>query len=135
MRYRGRVHLANKIVKHLNNWQQLGCQAWRVRSLVGVKYAARLVFGISSEGKAMILYPKLKANESVPFSVCQLMLEAESRGAIAGCVENIGDAWDLAYDDEEEYPRKRRTFAHQYWFNKHQKERKNGKAAPAKDEE
>lgn len=134
MNRRGRVYLRNKIVKALNNWQQLGCMAWagptpgfrRLRK-VNDPYSWRLVSGISSEGKAMILYPILKANDRVPLSICRFMLEAESRGAIVACCETIGDAWDAAFDDGDEYPRKRRSYSYRYWYTKHKKEQKNGK--------
>lgn len=127
MRKPTRISLRNKCIHHLNNWQQLGCLVREYsasRHKVGKdrsRFTWRLITGVAKDGRAILLYPIIRKQDKVPHSVCRMMSEYEGRGAIVGCVENIGDAWDVVQANEKEYKRKARTYLHRYWLEKYKK--------------
>jgi hypothetical protein len=120
-----RIRLRNKIVFHLNKWQQLGCLVRsgagvsiirRARSKTGL--ATRLVSGVARDGKAILIYPVMDRKDRVPGEICKVMAEYESRGAIVGTACDIGDAWDIVFNDESQYKRKQKSYLHRYWLEK-----------------
>jgi hypothetical protein len=127
MRKIGRLRLRNKIIKHLNAWQQLGCLVREHashsirRERGGRRYLWRLVSGVAKDGRSILIYPITHHKDRVPFNVCQLMLEFEGRGGIVGCAAHIGDAWDIVSADESRYKRKKRTFYHRHWHEQYLK--------------
>lgn len=127
----GRLALRNRIVTALNSWEQLGCIAFAgpapgyAREKYGKqKYFWRLVSGVAKDGRAVLIYPVRNRWDRVPRKVVRLMLELEGRGAIVGTAENIGDAWCIAAADTVEYKRAKKTFLHQYWHQRYQREKK-----------
>lgn len=135
MKRQTRVRLRNKLVKTINNWQQLGAIAWpgispgHRSSFRGGNDKTqgywRMVGGTSKDGKTIMIYPIISRWEAMPLAVCQMMVELESRGALVGCAANIGDAWCIVSNDEKEYKRAKRTWYHHDWLEKHSR-RKNG---------
>ena len=87
----------------------------------------RLIRGVAMDGRAIVLYPILNRLDPVPLLVSRLMMLYAKRGAIVGCVLDIGDCWDVVYDNPLEYKRKVRTFSYRFWYNKRKKKDSHGK--------
>lgn len=124
MRRTNRLRLRNKIIKHLNGWQQLGCMAREFSTSPAVRgrdrnrFIWRLVSGVAKDGRAILIYPIRDRREKVPKLICELMMQYEGRQAIVGCALHIGDAWDIVSDNEAEYKRKQQTYSYRYWHQK-----------------
>lgn len=137
--YRGRVALQNKIVAFLNSKPVLECKvhpgglpgAQRLGAKRSVMYS-RLITGIGKGGRAVAIYPIIHHREYIPLVIQEYMQEVEARGGIVGTASSIGDAWDVAFCDEVEYPRKVKTRLHTYWINK--KEDQDGRTASNSEE-
>lgn len=115
------IWLRNRIIEALNNWEQLGCHVFAGDYFFGMGQKRKntgfhlLIFGVSKDGKAIVLYPIRPHNKSggiLPKSVREFMMEFDSRGALVGTCVEIGDAWDVVKNDPIEYPRKKRTYTH-----------------------
>lgn len=125
MRKPPRIRLRNKIIKHLNQWQQLGCLVREYappRTKLGRgqnRFMNRLIGGVSKDGRAILLYPIRDRRETIPRLICELMLEYDGRGAIVGTCLHIGDAWDCVFNDEKAHKRKQQTWSYRYWAEKH----------------
>lgn len=112
-----RSALKNKIVRFCNtHWKKdLGAFLFCPDDIffkeyqVKWQYFERLIFGTAKDGRAIFLYASISANPQIPAAVADFMLEMHSRRAIVGVVYDTSDAWDVIYDNEKEYPRKRRT--------------------------
>lgn len=125
MRRMTKLRLRNKIIHHLNQWQQLGCLVRENatkpnrRDLKRMnRHSWRLVTGVARDGRSIMIWPIKDRYEPVPQVICNLMLEYEGRGAIVGCAVHIGDAWDIIYDDEKVHKRKAQTYSFRYWHEK-----------------
>lgn len=130
MRRRGRLHLRNKIVEHLNRWQQLGClvkphSAGMVSKTGKERFLGRLISGVAKDGRAILILPILSRKTKIPFNLCRLMMQYDGRGAIVGTAEHIGDAWDIVYADPKQYKRKAKTYLYRFWFEKYSKGKKD----------
>lgn len=139
------VRLRNKFVRTINNWPQLGAYSWygatpttrlsggdENRVGIGQKdkhILWRLVGGVARDGRLILIYPLVKYRDEVPFTISQLMMEAESRGAIVGTACNIGDVYTIVADNPTEYKRCQRTYSYRNWFGRQSKEKKNGSRA------
>ena len=128
----GFVHLRNKIIKNLHEWEQLGCRVYSGAALFRDRRAGdprfrhfwRLVFGVAKDGRAILVYPMPDRKGRIPDHIVDLLAEYHDRGALAGCAADIGDAWDIVVSDPKEYPRKSRTFMFQ-WESVKKAKRKN----------
>jgi hypothetical protein len=110
------LKLRNDIARCLNNWP-LGCRVQSGDSMVLNRYKNErlrnykfemLVFGVSKAGLAILIYP-MKTRLKVPRQVALLLEEFHGRGALAGCAQNIDDAWDIV-SNSPDYKRKARTY-------------------------
>ena len=114
----GAVLLRNKIARHLNGWEQLGCKVVTGNRFFAKRnndmrlidnHLSRLIVGCSSRGKMILIYPVAK-HYTVPRSLARFLMDFHSRGALVGCAKDIGDAWDIAADSPQ-YKRKKSTYA------------------------
>lgn len=131
MRKRGRVYLRNKLIHHLNNWQQLGClvRPWPTTAIPKRKgkerFLGRLIWGVAKDGRAILILPILSRKTKIPFNLCSLMVNYEGRGAIVGCAEHLGDSWDIVFADESQHKRKQKTYLHRFWLEQYQSKGKD----------
>ena len=120
-----RNSLKRKIIDNLE--KHLGC------SLTATEYLSfkersykvhldRLVFGTSKDGKAIWIYAT-KTRDRLPQQTAMFLYEQFKRGALVGCAHNFSDAWDIVWNDETQYKRKKRTWT----FLKVLKEDDNGR--------
>lgn len=131
MRKPTRLRLRNKIIHHLNQWQQLGCIAYEFARPAPWgrnnknRYNWRLVSGVAKDGRAILIYPITDRRRKIPKLIVKLMMELEGRGALVGCAPDIGSAWDIVFDNEAEHKRKAYTYLHRYWNEKYLKSKGN----------
>lgn len=139
-RVMGPLLLRNRIVRAINNWEQLGCKAISGNRFFVIKGERKgtgfhlLVFGVAPDGRAILIYPQPHRGK-VPIAICMLMMDFHTRGALVGCAKEIGDAYDVIVDNPSEYKRKRRTWRFEWELEQYLKRRKqNGKTGRNEEE-
>lgn len=93
------------------------------------RFFSRLIIGTKApNGRAVLVYPHIQYSKKTPTCILKIMMEYEAQGAIVGYACNIGDAWDIVFDNPKEYKRKVRTYDYRKDFERWQyKRRKNQK--------
>ncbi len=138
-----RIRLRNAIIRHLNAWGQLNTivrcgDAFQFHVTKGrreTRFFSRLIIGTKGPGgRAVLIYPHIEDSKKTPTCIVKIMMEYEAQGAIVGYACNIGDAWDIVFDDPKEYKRKRRTYNYQKDFERWQYRRRKKREERDDDE-
>ncbi len=89
-----------------------------------LKYFWRLIIGTAKDGRSIMIYPIPSTKIfDIPMSIREILQANHDRGALAGVAANIGDAFDIVFADELQYPRKRRTFIFELPADRHKGDR------------
>jgi hypothetical protein len=123
-----RNQLRNRIIERVNNWPMLNTHLISAARFFGTKTESpknkgfsRFAIGVKEGGKMVLIYPYKEKSSALPINVCEIMCSWENLGGIVGCAVDALDAFDICYDQESEYKRKKRTYAHRDRLNNRKK--------------
>ncbi len=133
MKTKGRINLRNRIERFLNEHATFGCKVHsgvtpspKKQVKAKERFFWRFVTGTAKDGRTILIYPMILRNERIPVPICEYMKEIESRNALVGTAENLGDAYTIVVDDPIEYKRAKKTRMHEYWLQQSLKKETDG---------
>lgn len=96
----------------LKTWEhRLGVSNVRCEAPSGNKYREQLIWAVKrGSGKTIMIYPVSATDKKIPIAIAEEMQRVADCGAIVGCCSSTGELWDVVIENEQDYPRKLRTF-------------------------
>lgn len=82
---------------------------------IAKRHAEWLLMGYRGDNKIIFLWCAT-ASDTPPSDVAKFLRKMENCGCIVGCLYDVTDSWDIVFNDNTRFKRKKRTYGHHRYF-------------------